>query len=190
MAKLYVASSWRNVYQPAIVQMGLQRGIDVYDFRNPIAGNYGFSWKQITGKPVSDWTFEEYREILQHPIAQHGFDLDMEGLQADATLLVMPSGRSAHYELGYAVGRGQRTAVVYPSGVPMTDIGEHSVNAGACLECSSGVRYRPCDLRSKLYRDFEPELMVKGASDGILIGILELGQWLDSVAGNGKRKEG
>jgi hypothetical protein len=32
--------------------------------------------------------------------------------RADVTVLVLPCGRSAHLELGYAVGAGQRTVVL------------------------------------------------------------------------------
>ena len=35
MAKVYVASSWSNEYQPRIVAFLRERGHEVYDFRNP-----------------------------------------------------------------------------------------------------------------------------------------------------------
>jgi hypothetical protein len=52
-------------------------------------------------------------EVLTHPIAKAAFAKDMDALKnADATVLVLPCGRSAHLELGYAVGAGQRTVVL------------------------------------------------------------------------------
>lgn len=51
--------------------------------------------------------------MLTHPVARAGFGKDMHALQAaDATVLVLPCGRSAHLELGYATGSGQRTIVL------------------------------------------------------------------------------
>ena len=35
MAKVYVASSWSNEYQPRIVAFLREREHEVYDFRNP-----------------------------------------------------------------------------------------------------------------------------------------------------------
>jgi hypothetical protein len=52
-------------------------------------------------------------EILLYPLAQVGFAQDKLALQmADITVLVLPCGRSAHLELGYAVRVGQRTPVL------------------------------------------------------------------------------
>ena len=38
MSKIYVASSWRNPHQPAIVEELRVAGHEVYDFRNPPGG--------------------------------------------------------------------------------------------------------------------------------------------------------
>ena len=35
MPKIYVASSWRNPYQPEVVAALKKAGHEVYDFRNP-----------------------------------------------------------------------------------------------------------------------------------------------------------
>lgn len=110
--KIYVASSWRNQLQPTVV--GLLRGLghEVYDFRNPAPGNSGFSWKSVD-PDWENWTPEAYREALEHPIARSGFDCDMEALRwCHACVLVLPSGRSASFEFGWAIGSGRRGAVV------------------------------------------------------------------------------
>ena len=39
MKKVYVASSWRNPIQPAIVALLRGHALDVYDFRNPWAAS-------------------------------------------------------------------------------------------------------------------------------------------------------
>jgi len=111
---VYVASSWRNRYQPEVVQQLRGLDLEVYDFRNPRPGDDGFRWSEID-PDWQNWTPEQYVAALSHPIAEAGFKSDMDALRcADATLLVLPSGRSAHLELGYAVGAGQRTAIYIP----------------------------------------------------------------------------
>jgi hypothetical protein len=110
--KVYVASSWRNFLQPAIVTMIRKMGHEVYDFRHPEPGGNGFRWTEIDPEWQS-WTARKYREALKHPVAKHGYDLDMSALkQADVCVLVMPSGRSASFEAGYALGQGKRVLVV------------------------------------------------------------------------------
>lgn len=42
MAKIYVASSWRNQYQPQVVRFLHEQGHEVYDFRHPV-GKLDFS---------------------------------------------------------------------------------------------------------------------------------------------------
>lgn len=112
--KIYVASSWRNeAAQQSAVATLRAAGHEVYDFRNPAPGDNGFAWRQID--PDREWLKdpERFRVGLKHPIATHGFRLDMSALtNADATVLVLPCGRSAHLELGFAVGAGQRTIVL------------------------------------------------------------------------------
>jgi hypothetical protein len=110
--KIYVASSWRNELQPEIVDLMRSAGHEVYDFRNPKPGSNGFSWREIH-PDWENWTPQQYREALQHPIAAAGFELDMEALrQCDACVLVLPSGRSASWEFGWALGAGKVGAVV------------------------------------------------------------------------------
>ncbi len=115
--KIYVASSWRNTLQPAVVARLRVEGHEVYDFKNPAPGDHGFSWKQ-THPDIKSATACEFRDaVLTHPLAEHGFANDMDALRAaDATVLVQPCGNSAHLELGYAVGAGQFTVVLLADG--------------------------------------------------------------------------
>lgn len=110
--KIYVASSWRNHLQPAIVLALKRCGHDVYDFRHPAPGKSGFAWSDIDPN-WQQWTPEQYREALKHPIAEAGYALDIEALRAcDACVFVLPCGRSASWEFGYAMGQGKRGYVV------------------------------------------------------------------------------
>lgn len=110
--RIYVASSWRNLTQPAVVQTLRASGFEVYDFRNPEEGDNGFHWSEID----PDWQFwsaDEYVEALIHPVAVDGFGKDKAAMEwADTFVLVMPCGRSAHLELGWATGQKKATAIL------------------------------------------------------------------------------
>ena len=106
-ANIYVASSWRNAKQPGVVKILRGAGFDVYDFRNPKPGDNGFHWSEIDPN-WKDWTCAEYVRGLEHPTAKAGFASDFEAMKAaDACVLVLPCGRSAHLEAGWFVGRGK-----------------------------------------------------------------------------------
>ncbi len=109
---IYLASSWRNYSQPGILLMLRSCGHTVYDFKNPSPGNVGFSWKEIDPEWKS-WTPAQYRDALKHPIAKQGYHADMTALQnCDMCVLLLPSGRSASWEFGFAAGQGKKTAVI------------------------------------------------------------------------------
>ncbi len=171
---VYVASSWRNPMQPAVIEVLRAAGIDCYDFRNPDGGT-GFSWSEVKGpdaepsrphcehcgtaivrstfaalgrwepdydpaddlekwrhvatgyaacvtnaskfaipKKGSDWESQaEYLSMIEHPRAIEGYGADFAAMQkADTFVMVLPCGKSAHLELGWAVGAGKRTAIL------------------------------------------------------------------------------
>jgi hypothetical protein len=111
---IYVASSWRNEFQPAVVKSLREAGAkEVYDFRNP-PGKTGFSWAEIDPH-WQGWGFQEFKEALKHDRAVAGFDEDMKALRkAHVCVLVLPCNRSAHLEAGYAIGAGKPTAIYIP----------------------------------------------------------------------------
>lgn len=114
MAKIYVASSWRNTYYSDVVSRLKEAGHEVYDFRNPSHGGNGFRWTDID-ENASNWTFAQYAEGLHHPKAERQFQADLEALKwADTCVLVLPCGRSAHTEAGWMKGAGKRTIVFIP----------------------------------------------------------------------------
>jgi hypothetical protein len=113
--KIYVASSWRNLLQPGIVHALRRIGHDVYDLRNPAPGNSGFGWRQcdpswVPGEPVDG---KALREVWQHPVAVAGYTFNITALrECDAVVYVLPCGRSASWEFGYAMGQGKRGYVM------------------------------------------------------------------------------
>ena len=116
MARIYLASSWRNPLQPSIVGMLRMADHQVYDFRNP-PHSTGFSWREI-GLDAKTCTAAEYRNaLLTHPRAAQGFNADFAAMRwADTCILLLPSGRSAHLELGWMAGAGKRTIVLTRDG--------------------------------------------------------------------------
>lgn len=118
--KIYVASSWRNKYYTellAYLREVLGETISFYDFRNPVEGNTGFSWRDCEEGRGSfeDWIFEEYLEALEHPKARQGFAYDFNAMrEADACVLVLPCGRSAHLEAGYFIGANKPLFIYIP----------------------------------------------------------------------------
>ena len=110
--KIYVASSWRNGQQPTVVKALREAGHEVYDFRNPAPDGQGFSWREIDPDWMK-WTIYQYVHNIRQPPADRGFKLDRDALHwCDTCVLVLPCGRSAHLEAGYAAGQGKRTIIM------------------------------------------------------------------------------
>jgi len=108
--RIYVASSWRNPHQQEVVRVlrGANPGNEVYDFRD----SDGFSWDQIS-PDWKNWTPRQYSEALEHPLAVAGHTRDLQTLlHSNATILVLPAGRSASWELGFAMAKHQKCAVL------------------------------------------------------------------------------
>lgn len=81
--RIYVASSWRNPIQPAIVDALRAAGHEVYDFRNPAPGQKGLaSWRDCGGEAAADGpgtgarTIPAYLEAIGSPRAIEGFNYD------------------------------------------------------------------------------------------------------------------
>lgn len=113
--KIYLASSWRNTYQADVLAALREADFRVYDFKNPAPGNNGFSWKQCDPDLHTDLSVKRMRNVLAHPVAQAGFDYDFNAMKwADACVLLLPSGMSAHLEAGWFAGQGKPVVVCAP----------------------------------------------------------------------------
>jgi hypothetical protein len=110
---IYVASSWRNTFQPGVVAALRQDGHTVYDFKDA----EGFHWSSVD-PAWTRWTVDIslYLKGLTHPNAERGFARDMAALRAcDVCVYVMPCGVSASLEAGWAIGAGKPTVVYVPA---------------------------------------------------------------------------
>ncbi len=136
--KIYLASSWRNTEYPEVLALLRSYGHDVYDFRNP-PGRTGFSWQEVhSNKDWREWSPLEYLEALKHPAAIAGFKSDYDAMKwADAGVLLLPCGRSAHLELGWMAGAGKFTLVITREGEEpelMAKLADH-----ICLSANEAV---------------------------------------------------
>lgn len=110
---IYVASSWRNPRYLGILDCLEQWNIAYYNWRD----EEGFHWSEVFGGGnIDHWTHPIARETfamgLLHPRAKEGFERDMEHLrEAEAVILLLPCGKSAHLEAGWAVGAGKPVAL-------------------------------------------------------------------------------
>ena len=113
--KVYVASSWQNEHQPAVVQALRKAYHYVYDFKNPPDGSV-FNWKTTLnpdyqhGDKVSP---DDLKTMLRHPLAEAGFKSDHGAMEwADVIVYLLPCGRSASIEFGWAAGSGRKTVAL------------------------------------------------------------------------------
>lgn len=108
--KIYVASSWRNELQAFVVHSLRSLSHEVYDFKHPHLSK-GFHWSEIDTE-WRDWTIADYRSALLNFRAEEGFSADHKAMVwADACVLVLPCGRSAHLEAGWFAGKNKPTVV-------------------------------------------------------------------------------
>lgn len=106
--KVYIASSWRNQQYEAAKKAFENAGYEVLDWR----GKDGFSWSKVSPNWKS-WTKEEQIEALNHDEAIRGFARDQAMIDVcDLLVLLLPCGKSAHMEMGYATGIGKFVIVI------------------------------------------------------------------------------
>lgn len=151
--RIYVASSWRNKKLDIIVGSLRAAGFSAYDFREYDERGAAFNWTDIDPN-WQTWDAGTFRERLNHPRALAGFDRDMGELRnAAALLLVLPCNRSAHLELGYAIGSGKPTAVLLENGEP--ELMYRAVDR-LCLNMEEVVDFFACQAAFRAQRQYVP----------------------------------
>lgn len=127
---IYLASSWRNPHYDGLRdQLRALYGHDaIYDFK---VGS--FRWRDLLSDlPARDdpspgvqgaerhiqVNCADMMRFIADPRAQDHFALDFQALKdSDTLVLLLPCGRSAHSEYGWAAARGLHTIVYQPAGV-------------------------------------------------------------------------
>lgn len=114
--RIYIASSWKMANSVRVIANALRgEGHKVFDFTDPELRDDGldkfcFNASDWSGKPLEeiDWI-----EFLHYDATKRAFASDKAGIDwADAVLMILPCGRSAHMEAGYAVGCGKRLFII------------------------------------------------------------------------------
>lgn len=107
--KIYIIGALKNPRVPELANELSARGHTTFaDWYSPgpEADTYWQEYERARGRG--------YREAIYGPHAVHVFAFDRHYLdECDAAVMVMPAGKSAHLELGYAAGRGKRTFVLF-----------------------------------------------------------------------------
>jgi hypothetical protein len=125
MARIYLASSWRNQHHARFRDELRAAGHSVYDFKGTSPHLYGgpvptaFKWSEL-GSDWESWTPDAYRAaVTTSARAAAGYLGDFRGMEwADTCVMLLPCGRSAHIEAGYMKGRGKRLIIAYPNDAP------------------------------------------------------------------------
>jgi hypothetical protein len=112
--RIYIASSWKNRHHDAVVAALTAAGVPVYNYRKPLNDDRpGFSWAKVEADWHA-WSIDQYIAALKTETAHRAFKTDMSGLiWCTHLLLVMPSGRSAFWECGWATASGKKTIILH-----------------------------------------------------------------------------
>lgn len=114
----YIIGSLRNPEVPRVAAALRAEGHDAYDdwySPGPEADDHWQAYEAQRGR--------SYIEALNGWHAKHVFEDDKKHIDAaDAGVLVLPAGRSAHLEAGYLVGRGRPVYILLPAEPDRYDI--------------------------------------------------------------------
>lgn len=111
MTKLYVASSWDHPQQPALVEKLRDRGFEVYNYREINENGNKSILDQLEINKMAVFS-SVMLDVMDMARMQDEFKKHIEKLQeADACVLLLPCGRSAHMEASYMKGLGKKVYV-------------------------------------------------------------------------------
>lgn len=116
--RIYVASSWKNERYEAVCTELRNVGHTVLCWReNP------FQFTTIDPN-WEKWTSKQFIAAMHTDVFKDGCKKDLDLMyQADMVLLLLPCGRSAHLEMGWAVGvEWCCTVVLMDSGCPTPEL--------------------------------------------------------------------
>ena len=114
--KIYTATSWKmkNVVLELAKELRSQEH-EVDCFCDDSQGRFIFKWTEIA-EEVNKFNAIDF---LKDGRTQRAFHEDKKWLNwADICILILPSGKSAHLEAGYAVGQGKKLYIIgeFPKG--------------------------------------------------------------------------
>jgi hypothetical protein len=108
MAKIYIASSWKNQKTVITLAEYLEKfGFEVDAFCRSSDKRYAFHWSELVDSE-DDLKNYDAIEMLADSRTQRAFKEDSKWLNwSDCVVMLMPCGRSSHMEAGYAKGQGK-----------------------------------------------------------------------------------
>lgn len=103
--KIYLASSWKNEQLVRVVQQILeQNGHEVDAFCDLSKDRFVFHYSAIPNYQELDAI-----QFMHTPQVKKVFEEDKKWIDwADAVVMILPCGKSAHLEAGYAKGQGKK----------------------------------------------------------------------------------
>lgn len=106
---IYLIGSMKNPEIPKLAISLRKLGFDVFDdwySPGPETDDYWQKYEKERGR--------NYKEALQGWHAKEVFEFDKLHLdRADVGVLVLPAGKSGHLELGYMVGKGKPSYILF-----------------------------------------------------------------------------
>lgn len=143
--RVYVVSSWRNTYLDMVTGALHGARLPFFDFRaHKVEGSTrdsGFHWSEID-PDWRAWDVPRFVEAQGHDLARKGFHADMSNLErCGQLLLVLPCGKSAHLEAGFAVGSGRRVVVYSPPGAPFEPELMYGMTAGVTNDLGVAISW-------------------------------------------------
>lgn len=111
ISSVYVLGSLKNPAIPKVAAALRGVGLDVFDDWYAAGYEADDKWAEYERKRG-----RSYGAALGGYAAEHVFNYDKSHIdRCDASVLVAPAGRSAHLELGYAIGSGKCGFVYFPT---------------------------------------------------------------------------
>lgn len=117
MLNIYIATSWKNqVEAVTLANILREEGFAVDCFCDPSTGRFVFSYADL---PVEARLYDHIDIFTSAiPGSVKAFNEDRKWLEwCDVCIMLLPCGKSAHIEAGFAAGRG-KTLIIYGDGVP------------------------------------------------------------------------
>lgn len=115
---IYLIGSMRNPQIPIVANRLRKEGFDIFDdWYSPgkDADDEWQAYEQLRGR--------KYKDALKGYHAEEVFTFDKTHLdRANAAILMLPAGKSAHMELGYIIGSGKPGYILLPGEPERFDI--------------------------------------------------------------------
>ncbi|BAE83981.1 hypothetical protein [Desulfitobacterium hafniense] len=107
--KIYLASSWKNeIIVKQIAEYLMNYGFEVDNFTDDTKGRFVFHYSELGRLDELDAV-----TFLRDQRALRAFHEDKKWIDwSEAVVLILPAGRSAHLEAGYAKGSGKKLIIL------------------------------------------------------------------------------